>query len=105
MSDATTPDDARAAGTQRNDERAHTGSLGTGAESAAGMQGAQTESDSPHAADEVATGRGVEDGADRAGSEPLTHDREHTPSYGGLGGKPRISSDQREPLGENPSPS
>jgi hypothetical protein len=91
------------------DKRSHTGSLGAGAESAAGMQGAQNPSDSPHAADELPTGRGTEGaeagGAERAGSEPLAHDREHTPSYGGLGGQPRISSDQREPLGENPSPS
>ena len=46
----------------------------------------------------AATGRGdTGDGADRAGSEPLGRQREHVPSYGGLGGVPRVSSDQREP--------
>ena len=46
----------------------------------------------------AATGRGPsDDGADRAGSEPLGRQREHVPSYGGLGGEPRVSSDQREP--------
>jgi hypothetical protein len=44
------------------------------------------------------TGRGRDaGGADRAGSEPLSREREHVPSYGGMGGVPRISSDQREP--------
>ena len=46
----------------------------------------------------AATGRGdAGDGADRAGSEPLGRQREHVPSYGGMGGVPRVSSDQREP--------
>jgi len=46
----------------------------------------------------AATGRGdAGDGADRAGSEPLGRLREHVPSYGGMGGVPRVSSDQREP--------
>lgn len=46
----------------------------------------------------AATGRGTDaDGADRAGSEPLGRQREHVPSYGGMAGEPRVSSDQREP--------
>jgi len=44
------------------------------------------------------TGRSVREGADRSGSEPL---RErtwvHDSGYGGKGGKPRTSSEQREP--------
>ena len=48
--------------------------------------------------DAAATGRGADaGGADRAGSEPLGRTREHVPSYGGMGGAPRTSSDQREP--------
>jgi hypothetical protein len=35
--------------------------------------------------------------ADQSGSEPLSRTREHAPSYGGAGGAPRTSSDQREP--------
>lgn len=44
------------------------------------------------------TGRSFREGADRSGSEPL---RErtwvHDSGYGGKGGKPRTSSEQREP--------
>jgi hypothetical protein len=60
-------------------------SLGGGGEAAAGM----------HAAGQA------DDDNGRAGSEPLDRSREHTGSYGGEGGTPRTSSDQREPI--NPS--
>ena len=58
-------------------------STGAGAEAAEGVH------DSKDA-------KGAND-ANRAGSEPLTdRTREHKPSYGGEGGSPRTSSDQRE---------
>ncbi|MDF1505245.1 hypothetical protein [Roseisolibacter sp. H3M3-2] len=79
------------------EKRTRTGSLGAGAEAAAGEHAARPGQGS----DDATTGRGEEDGADRAGSEPLTRDREHKPSYGGEGGRPRTSSDTREPI--NPS--
>ena len=37
------------------------------------------------------------EGTDRRGSEPIAREREHTGSYGGEGGEPRTSSDNREP--------
>ena len=88
------------------EKRTRTGSLGAGAEAAAGMHSTQPDAkpaggDAPEDPDSAATGRGHEGGADRAGSEPLTRDREHKPSYGGEGGEPRTSSDTREPI--NPS--
>lgn len=61
-------------------------SLGMGGEAVAASQ-----------QNDAATGRGTDGGADRAGSEPLDREREHVPSYGGMGGEPRVSSDQREP--------
>jgi hypothetical protein len=87
------------------EKRTRTGSLGAGAEAAAGMHSTQPEQkpsgDAPEDPDTAATGRGQEGGADRAGSEPLTREREHKGSYGGEGGQPRTSSDTREPI--NPS--
>lgn len=98
-------------------KRTRTGSLGAGAEAAAGEHANQPPSagdgtpagDAQRGApgagadtgDDAVTGRGHDGAADRAGSEPLTRDREHKPSYGGEGGRPRTSSDTREPL--NPS--
>lgn len=82
-------------------------SLGMGGEAtehvhAQQQQQAAQQGDAPAGAgsqqNTAATGRGRDDaGADRAGSEPLGRQREHVPSYGGMGGEPRVSSDQREP--------
>jgi len=68
-------------------ENGDVGSLGSGNEAAAGMHGAQN------------AGKGASTAPDsgRAGSEPLPRDREHKGSYGGEGGAPRSSSDEREP--------
>jgi len=95
-------------------KRTATGSLGAGNEAAAGMHAQQddaTPSDAQHGAPgaggaagtghDAVTGRGSDGSADRAGSEPLTRDREHKPSYGGEGGAPRTGSHEREPI--NPS--
>lgn len=76
-------------------------SLGAGSEAAEGIHGTGI---TPCPGDDTAlearrTGVGARDGADRAGSEPLL-DRavEHTPGYGGEGGAPRTSADEREHL-------
>lgn len=76
-------------------------SLGMGGEAAETLHAVQqTDADEGAASQQntAATGRGEgESGVDRAGSEPLGRQREHVPSYGGMGGVPRVSSDQREP--------
>lgn len=72
------------------------GSLGAGNESAVGIHGKQ--------GNEAGGARDAQS-PDRAGSEPLPRDHEHKGSYGGEGGKPRTSSDTREPTDPNPSPS
>ena len=78
-------------------------SLGMGGESAENLHALQQDAerggapaDAGSQQNTAATGRGG-DGPDRAGSEPLGRQREHVPSYGGMGGQPRVSSDQREP--------
>ena len=73
--------------------------LGAGNEAAEGVHATQSGGDAePSAQANAATGRGEDaSGADRTGSEPLTRKREHVPSYGGMGGEPRTSSDTREP--------
>ena len=63
------------------------GPTGIGAEGAAGIN--------------AVSGREREEkGATEKGSEPLQEtEKIHKPSYGGEGGKPRTSSDQREDVG------
>jgi hypothetical protein len=116
VSAAAIPDPKTPRPTEDDDASRRTtiGSLGAGAEAAAGVHALQP--DTPGAppseagngapgaggaeggAPPATTGRGSEDDADRAGSEPLPRDREHKGSYGGEGGRPRTSSDTREPL-------
>ena len=80
-------------------------SLGMGGEAAENFNAQQQDAEQGGAPADVgsqqntaATGRGQDaGGTDRAGSEPLGRQREHVPSYGGQGGEPRVSSDQREP--------
>jgi hypothetical protein len=66
------------------------GDTGAGSEAAEGIHGAASSSEgAPRTA-------GTSE-ADRPGSEPLhERGREHRSGYGGEGGKPRTSSDQRE---------
>lgn len=82
--------------------RTTVGSLGAGSEATAGVHAEQPDTAGADAAGttgtDAVTGRGSEGSADRAGSEPLDREREHKGSYGGEGGRPRTSSDQREPL-------
>ena len=79
-------------------------SLGAGSEAAEGIHGAGVTSDAhaDTALDARMTGVSSREGAMRAGSEPLL-DRsvEHRPGYGGEGGAPRTSADEREHLDAN----
>ena len=76
-------------------------SLGAGSEAAEGIHGdgIAPRPDADTALEARRTGVSMRDGATRAGSEPLL-DRsvEHTPGYGGEGGAPRTSADEREHL-------
>jgi len=72
-------------------------STGAGSEAAEGLHAP----DGREKADKSAvtgktTGVGASGLRDRAGSEPLDREKEHKGSYGGEGGEPRTSSDQRE---------
>lgn len=79
---------------------------GMGSEAAEGLHavGGRNES-SPSAAASRETGRSKSDGGiDRAGSEPLgSQQQTHKGGYGGDGGEPRTSSDQRQAGGGNPA--
>jgi hypothetical protein len=77
---------------RRNDA---SGATGAGAEAAEGIHGAGSDRDPSDrsSVDESATG--ADD--DRSGSEPLVdRQTEHRSGYGGAGGNPVRSSDQRE---------
>lgn len=54
----------------------------------------QTPSDSDK---ERTEDQGQRSGRPNPGNPGEDHEREHKPSYGGEGGKPRTSSDEREP--------
>lgn len=88
----------RLSGADGDDEDAETGS---GAEAAEGIHTTeQREPQDRSALEDVDTGRSRPDEAsvERAGSEPLGRERQHQSGYGGEGGKPKTSSDSREPL-------
>ena len=75
-------------------------STGAGSEAAEGMHAAGGRSQGDQSAVEgKETGRSERAGEDRSGSEPMTASRstEHKGSYGGEGGAPRTSSNEREP--------
>jgi hypothetical protein len=65
------------------------GGVGAGAEAAAGLHQAKGDATNEPQGERT-------EGTDRRGSEPIARDREHKGSYGGEGGAPRTSSDQRE---------
>ena len=76
-------------------------STGAGAEAAEGMHA--TEGRSQHdksALTNKATGREGSGESERTASEPIDRTKEHKGSYGGEGGSPRTSSDQRESHGK-----
>ena len=85
--------------TEESKPRAHP--LGGGSEAAEGIHGLGTTAgpDANTALEGRSTGISVRDGARRAGSEPLLERSvEHKPGYGGEGGAPRASADERECL-------
>jgi hypothetical protein len=71
---------------------------GAGSESAEGIHGSGKRLTGERSGlDSRDTGRSFRAGADRSGSEPLVgRDWVHESGYGGKGGAPRISSEQRE---------
>ena len=80
-------------------------STGAGAEAAEGMhaaEGGQSQHDKT-ALSSKGTGREGASEPDRKGSEPMERNKEHKGSYGGEGGSPRTSSDQRESHGKGGS--
>ena len=89
------------AGKQTENPEAHARPTGVGSEAAEGIHGLGTTAgpDANTALEGRSTGVSVRDGATRAGSEPLLERSvEHKPGYGGEGGAPRTSADERECL-------
>lgn len=71
------------------------GATGAGSEAAEGIHGASTDRD-PSDRSSVEDSQ-AESEPDRSGSEPLTdRENEHRSGYGGSGGQPTKSSDQRQ---------
>lgn len=87
-----------AEGTRTNDVAADKSPTGMGAEAAEGINDMDTHVRGERSGlDSRVTGRSFRAGADRSGSEPLANRGwVHESGYGGKGGEPRISSDQRE---------
>ncbi len=76
-------------------------STGAGAEAAEGMHASDGRSQHDKSAvTNKATGRAGSGEEERTGSEPMDRTKEHKGSYGGEGGTPRTSSDQRESHGQ-----
>ena len=76
-------------------------STGAGAEAAEGMHATKgRDQHDKSALTSKATGRTGSGDEERNASEPLDRTKEHKGSYGGEGGSPRTSSDQRESHGE-----
>ena len=72
-------------------------STGAGSEAAEGLHASDGRDEGDKSAiTGKTTGVGASGLRDRAGSEPLDRQKEHKGSYGGEGGEPRTSSDQRE---------
>jgi hypothetical protein len=74
---------------------------GAGSEASEGMHDARGEGerqeDDPTGLSSQETGRSAREGGRRAGSEPLAEEGEqHRSGYGGAGGRPVTSSDERE---------
>lgn len=78
-------------------QKGGSGSLGAGGEAAEGIHGAKTGGRDESAESSVGATAGQGERGQK-GSEPLDEDRkqEHRSGYGGSGGKPVSSSDQRE---------
>ena len=76
-------------------------STGAGAEAAEGMHAAGgRDQQDKSALTNKSTGRSGSGDEERNASEPMDRTKEHKGSYGGEGGSPRTSSDQRESHGQ-----
>jgi hypothetical protein len=91
--------DSTGASSQRTSASAK--STGAGSEAAEGMHATEGRSQADKSAlTNRATGREGSGESDRNASEPMDRTKEHKGSYGGEGGSPRTSSDQRESHGK-----
>jgi hypothetical protein len=76
-------------------------STGAGSEAAEGMHAADgRDEEDKSALTSRTTGRAGSGEEERTASEPMDRHKEHKGSYGGEGGSPRTSSDQRESHGK-----
>ena len=90
---------SRADGTSQSKSNPPDRSSGAGSEAAEGLHAVGgRDQHEKSAATGKETGRSDRKGGDRAGSEPVQgKSTEHKGSYGGEGGAPRTSSNEREP--------
>ena len=98
-------DDTGLEGSIHDDDEGRTSagskSTGAGSEAAEGMHAAEGRSVSDKSAlTSKKTGRAGSGDEERTASEPMERHKEHKGSYGGEGGAPRTSSDQRESHGK-----
>ena len=81
-------------------EPGRSGSLGMGSEASEGIHGANGGRDASERSSlesrETGHAESQGDGSEQSGSEPLSRTTEHRSGYGGSGGAPVTSSDQRE---------
>lgn len=89
------PDAAPVEPSEGDQSRAAKRPSGMGSEASEGIHGAEGRDERDRSS--VAADRQEEGSKDRAGSEPLDRTQEHRSGYGGSGGRPVTSSDQREP--------
>ena len=87
------PDPAPAAASEGDNSRGAARPTGMGSEASEGVHGADGRDESDTSS--VAGDRG-EGAKGRKGSEPMDRNQEHRSGYGGSGGAPVSSSDQRE---------
>lgn len=87
-----------------SDARAVGAPTGAGAEAAEGIHSVNMVGTHQRSAlEHRTTGRTVREGAARSGSEPIRKTWIHESGYGGKGGSPRTSSDEREPAEQDAS--
>lgn len=91
------PDPAPVTPSEGDQSRAASRPTGMGGEAAEGIHDAGADDRSEGDTSGVAADRGDESNRGRAGSEPVERTEEHRSGYGGSGGRPVTSSDQREP--------
>lgn len=91
------PDPALATPAEGDQSRDASRPTGMGGEAAEGIHDAGAGDRSQGDTSGVAADRADEGTKGRAGSEPVERTKEHRSGYGGSGGRPVTSSDQREP--------